>query len=101
MRRRRRASARCEGRRFKLRLCPPFFPCSPGSRTSLQCPSESTIVELERVTRRGAGVAEGSELGQGNEVIVVGVELVHDAAELVLVGEGGAEGAKDGTELPI
>ena len=29
---------------------------------------------------------------------MVGVELVHDVAELILVGEGGAEGAEDSTE---
>ena len=50
------------------------------------------IVELERVTELGgsaifeAGAAEGNELDQRNEAAVVGVELIHDAAELVLVG---------------
>ena len=48
-----------------------------------------------------ARAAEGGELGQGNEVIVVRIELVHDTAELVLVGEGGAKGAKDGAELSM
>ena len=50
------------------------------------------IVELECVAELGgsaifeAGVAEGGELDQRNEAVVVGVELIHDAAELVLVG---------------
>ena len=63
------------------------------------------IVELERVAELGgsaifgARAAEGSELGQENEAVVVKVELIHDAAELVLIGEGGAEGAKDGAKL--
>ncbi|KAF3972762.1 hypothetical protein CMV_003768 [Castanea mollissima] len=49
------------------------------------------IVELELVVELrgsdifGARVAECGELGQGNEAVVVGVELVHDAAKLVLV----------------
>ena len=49
------------------------------------------IVELERIAELGgsaifgAVAAEGSKLGQGNEVVVVGVELVHDAAELILI----------------
>ena len=49
------------------------------------------IIELERVAElRGsaifeAGAAEGSELGQRNEAVVVGVKLIHDAAELVLI----------------
>ena len=52
------------------------------------------IVELERVAELGGsaifkvGVAKGGELDQRNEAVVVGVELIHDAAELVLVGEG-------------
>ena len=63
------------------------------------------IVELEPVAELGGfaifgvGAAEGGELGQENEAIVVRVELIHDAAELVLVGEGGAEGAEDGAKL--
>ena len=63
------------------------------------------IIELERVAELGgsaifrARAAEGSELGQENEAVVVGVELIHDAAELVLVGEGGAEGAEDDAKL--
>ena len=44
-------------------------------------------------------VEDKVELGGGDEAVVVGVELVHDAAELVFVGEGGAEGAEDGAEL--
>ena len=50
------------------------------------------IVELEHVAKLGgsaifeARVAEGGELDQRNEAVVVGVELIHDAAELVLVG---------------
>ena len=62
------------------------------------------IVELERVAELGgstifrAGAAEGSELGQENEAVVVGVQLIHDAAELILVG-GGAEGAEDDAKL--
>ena len=49
------------------------------------------IIELKRVAElRGlaifkVGAAEGSELGQGNETVVVRVELVHDVAELVLI----------------
>ena len=63
------------------------------------------IIELERVAELGGfaifrvGAAEGGELGQENEAIVVKVELIHDATELVLVGEGGAEGAEDGAKL--
>ena len=63
------------------------------------------IVELERaVELEGfaifkARVAEGGELGQENEAIVVRIELIHDTAELVLVGEGGDEGAKDSAKL--
>ena len=29
---------------------------------------------------------------------MVGVELIHDVAELILVGEGGAKGVEDSTE---
>uniref|UniRef100_A0A7N2LKH4 Uncharacterized protein n=1 Tax=Quercus lobata TaxID=97700 RepID=A0A7N2LKH4_QUELO len=59
------------------------------------------VMELGGSAIFGATVAEGGELGQGNEAVMVGVELVHDAAELVLVEEGGAEGAEDGIELPM
>ena len=44
-------------------------------------------------------MAEGGELDQENEAVVVEVELIHDTAELVLVGEGEAEGAEDGAKL--
>ena len=43
------------------------------------------IVELEHVAKLGgstifgARAAEGSELGQENEAVMVGVELIHDA----------------------
>ena len=65
------------------------------------------IVELERVAELGgsaifgAGAAEGGKLNQGNEAVMVGVELVHDATKLVLVEEGGVEGAEDGIKLPM
>ena len=65
------------------------------------------IVELEQVAELGgsaifgAGAAEGSKLNQGNEAVMVGVELVHDATKLVLVEEGGVEGAEDGIKLPM
>ena len=65
------------------------------------------IVELERVAELGgsaifrAGAAEGGKLNQGNEAVMVGVELVHDATKLVLVEEGGVEGVEDGIKLPM
>nr|POE51944.1 hypothetical protein CFP56_64457 [Quercus suber] len=49
------------------------------------------IIELERVAKLegsaifGARAADGNELGQGNEAVVVEVELIHDVAELVLI----------------
>ena len=58
------------------------------------------IVELEHVAELGGstifdvGAVQGSKLSQGNEAVVVKVELVHDMAELVLVEEGGVEGAE-------
>ena len=82
-------------------------PRSLGSHTSFNAHQNRQIVELECIAELGgsaifrARAAEGSELNQGNEAVVVGVELVHDVAELVLVGEGGAEGAEDSIELPM
>ena len=63
------------------------------------------IVELECVAElRGStifevGEVEGGELGLRNKAVMVGVKLVHDAAKLVLVKEGGAEGAEDDAKL--
>ena len=91
MRQQRRASTRCEGRRSKLHF---------------NAHQNRWIVELERIAElRGSaifrvGAAEGGELDQGNEAIMVRLELIHDATELVLV-KGGAEGAEDGVELPM
>ena len=65
------------------------------------------IVELERVTELGgfaifeAGATKGGKLSRGNKAVMVKVELVHDTAELVLIEEGGAKGAKDGVKLPM
>ena len=59
------------------------------------------IAELEGTAIFRARAAKGGELNQGNEAVVVRVELIHDVAELVLVGEGGAKGAKDSVELPM
>ena len=107
MRKRRKASARCEGRCSKIRLCPPFLHAFSVLARRFNAHQNRQIIELECVAELGgsaiygAGAAEGGELGQGNEAIVVGVELVHDVAELILVGEGEVEGVEDGAELPM
>ena len=49
------------------------------------------IVELERIAELGGsaifgvGAAKGGKLSQGNEAVMVGVELVHDTTEFVLI----------------
>ena len=63
------------------------------------------VVEIEGVAELGgsavfgAGAAEGGEFGERDEAVVVGIEFIHDALELVVVGKGRAERVEDGAKF--
>ena len=57
-----------------------------------------SIVELGVAAIRGVGAAEGGELREVNESVVVGVEVVHDALD-ILRRDAGSEGAEDVVQL--